>query len=65
MGDYFAEQIPKVHLAKIKDALAHNEILLMVDVPGKQIPQVENLAHRHHPSAVLGGASWTIDVLGI
>ena len=31
----------------------------------KQIPKVENLVHRHHPTAVLGGASWTIDAFEI
>jgi hypothetical protein len=54
-----------VHLTEFTDALAHGEILLMVDVSLHRVAEIENFVHRHHPEAAISGTSWTIDALGI
>lgn len=58
-GNYFASRIPKTHLDQQADALRHNEILLMVDVPVWRIAEVENAIKRHHPELYGGGVGWT------
>jgi len=45
------------------DAFQHREILLMLDVPVKEVARVEKLVHRHHPVAVAGGVGWHSDAL--
>lgn len=65
LGDIFAARIPKVHLKEFEDALSHGEVLLMVDVPEKQVVTTEELVLSHHPAAIAGGSSWTIHSLGI
>lgn len=60
MGDYFALFIPRIHLNEFKDAVSHNEILLMVDVPERNVAEVESRIHKHHPAAIEGGSSWAI-----
>lgn len=64
-GDLFASHISRVHLDEFRDALAHNEVLLMVDVPYKDVATIEDRVHRHHPAAVAGGSSWMLDGLGV
>lgn len=64
-GDLFAAHVPNVHLQEFNDALAHNEVLLMVDVEHKQIARIESLVEHHHPAAVAGGSSWTLGLKGI
>lgn len=64
-GEQFAVKVPDVHLTEFTDALAHGEILLMVDVPAHRVAEIENYVHSHHPEAANGGVSWTIDTLGI
>ena len=64
-GQQFVVRIPDVHLTEFTDALAHGEILLMVDVSLYRITEIESFIHRHHPEAVVGGASWTMDAFGI
>jgi hypothetical protein len=63
MGLKFTTHIPNVHLAEFQDAMQHREILLMIDVPAGQVANVEELVHRHHPEAVVGGVGWNIDAL--
>lgn len=62
-GLTFTTHIPNVHMSEFSDAIHHREILLMVDVPVRQVAKVEGLVHRHHPEAVTGGVGWHIDAL--
>ena len=57
-GLIFAERVPNVHIEEFKSALAHGEILLMVDVPISQVNEIEHIVHDHHPEAVTGGVGW-------
>ena len=63
-GEQFVVRVPDVHLTEFSDALSHGEILLMIDVPGYRVAEVENFVHHHHPSAAVGGVSWTMDAFG-
>ena len=51
-------RLPNAHLNEFKDALAHGQILLMVDVSEDRVAAVEKLIHHHHPEAAVGGVSW-------
>jgi len=64
-GVLFAVTVPDVHLHEFRNALSHDELLLMVDVPKKQVAAIEDLVYRRHPEALAGGATWTIEALGI
>jgi len=64
-GVGFTKYIPNVHLSEFADALRHQEILLMVDVPVGQVARVEKLIHSNHPEAVAGGVGWHIAALQI
>ena len=64
-GKFFVEQVPHDHLTECTSALAHGEILLMVDVPLYRVTQVVNYIEHLHPEARLDGASWTLDAFGI
>jgi hypothetical protein len=64
-GELFATRTPNVHLDEFNDALAHNEVLLMVDVEQHQVADIESLVERHHPAAVAGGSSWSPGIMGI
>ena len=64
-GEQFAVKVPDVQLTEFTDALAHGEVLLMVDVPVYRVAEIEGYVHHHHPEAAIGGVSWTIDTLGI
>jgi hypothetical protein len=57
--------IPKTHLGEFRDALAHGEILLLVDVPEAQVTDVESNIHQHHPEATVGGAGWGTRALSL
>lgn len=63
IGVWFV-RLPNTHLDEFKDALAHGEILLMVDVTEERVAEVENLIHRH-PEAVVGGVSWVTPAFGL
>ena len=63
VGEQFAVKIPHTHLDEVQDALTHGEVLLMVDVPKSKVFEVEELVHRRHPEAILGGVGWTIEAL--
>ena len=64
-GMLFVTRVPDTHLDEFHGALAHGEVLLMVDVPRARMEEIETLMARRHPAAVAGGSSWTIDGLGI
>jgi hypothetical protein len=53
--------VAKTHLDEFHGALAHGEIVLMVDVPRQRVAQVEELVRQQYPEAMPGGAGWTID----
>jgi len=57
--------IPNTHLGEFRDALAHGEILLMVDVPENQVSEVEDEIHHHHPEATVGGVGWSTQAFGL
>lgn len=60
IGYFFTAHIPHTHLGMFKDALSHNELLMMVDVPDEKVGAVEDKIHRHHPAAFEAGSSWTL-----
>ncbi len=64
-GEHFVVNVPDVHLSEFTDALSHGEILLMVDVPVRRVAEIEKAVHYHHPEAVVGGVSWTVDAFGL
>lgn len=64
-GAWFALRVPDVHLDEFREAIAHGEIVLMVDVPQKRVAEIEDLVHRRHPEANVGGVGWSIEGLGI
>lgn len=59
-GNFFTQHIPHTHLTNFKDAVCHNELLMMIDVPDDKVAEIEDSIHRHHPAAVEGGTSWTV-----
>ena len=60
IGLFFTRHIPHRHLDNFKDALSHNELLIMVDAPDDKTAEIEDSIHRHHPAVVEGGMSWTV-----
>ena len=58
-------RLPNTHLNEFRDALAHGEILLMVDVTEDRVAEIETLVHRHHPEAAVGGVSWGTPAFGL
>ena len=62
-GGYRFTRLPNTHLNEFREALAHGEVLLMVDVPVNQVARVEERVHQHHPEATPGGTSWEWDRL--
>jgi len=57
--------LPNTHLGEFQDALAHGEILLMVDVPETEVAKVERQVHHQHPEAAIGGVGWGNAALGL
>jgi hypothetical protein len=57
--------IPNTYLGEFKDALAHGEILLMVDVPESRVASVEAQVQHQHPEAAIGGVGWGTAALGL
>lgn len=64
-GKFFVESVPHDHLTEFTSALAHGEILLMVDVPIYRVTEMVDYVEHLHPEARLDGASWTVDAFGI
>ncbi len=64
-GNYFVSHVPHIHLDQFQGALAHGEILLMVDVPQWRVQRVERLIKKHHPEGNLDGVGWTVEAFGV
>jgi len=58
-------RVPNTHLGEFQDALAHGEVLLMVDVPEAQVAKVEEQVHHQHPEAAIGGVGWGTAAMGL
>jgi hypothetical protein len=52
--------IPCTPVSEFDDAMHHDDILLMIDVPENRIKEVGDKVHRQHPEAIAGGTSWMI-----
>ena len=69
MTNFFAglsfTSVPNTHLGEFQDALAHGEILLMVDVPEAQVARIEEQVHHQHPEAAIGGVGWGMATMGL
>jgi hypothetical protein len=64
-GILFATRVPDTHLDEFRGVLAHQEVLLMVDVSKQRVAEIEELISRRHPEATAGGTGWTIEALQI
>ena len=64
IGLHFSN-IPNTHLGEFRDALAHGEILLLVDVPEARVAEVERLVKRRHPEVIPGGVGWGTQAFGL
>jgi hypothetical protein len=64
-GALFAMRVPDTHLDEFRDALAHEDVLLLVDVPQSRVAAIETLVEHRHPSATPGGVGWTLNVSGV
>ena len=64
IGLHFSN-IPNTHLGEFRDALAHGEILLLVDVPESRVAEVETRLHHRHPEAIPGGVGWGTQAFGL
>jgi hypothetical protein len=58
-------RLPNTHLDEFRDALAHGEILLMVDVTEQRVADIEHQIHHHHPEATVGGVCWGTPAFGL
>jgi hypothetical protein len=58
-------RLPNTHLDEFRNALAHGEILLMVDVAEARVADIENRVHHHHPEAAVGGVGWATRAFGL
>ena len=57
--------LPYAHLGEFRDALAHGEILLLVDVADNHSSAIEQSMHRQHPEATAGGTVWGNEAFGL
>ena len=64
-GKFFVESVPHDHLTEFTSALAHGEILLMVDVPFYRVTDIVDYVEHLHPETRLDGVSWMVDAFGI
>lgn len=64
-GALYAQFAPNAHLTEFREALAHGEIALLIDLPRHQVLAVEDMIRQHYPEAIIGGIGWSIDALGI
>lgn len=59
-GEQFVVRVPDVHLTEFTDALSHGEVLLMIDVPGRRVAEIEDFVHHRYPVACVGGVGWAM-----
>ena len=64
IGARFAH-LPNTHLDEFRDALAHGETLLMVDVVEDRVAELEKRVHQHHPEATVDGVCRGTPALGL
>ena len=64
IGKRFAVNLPHGHLGDVRVPLLRGEVVLLVDVPGHRVREIEALIG-HHPIASIGGVGWTIVSAGI
>jgi hypothetical protein len=64
-GALYAVRVPSTSLDELRGALAHGEIVLLVDVPRARVAEVETVVERRHPETVAGGTGWTLGALGV
>jgi len=57
--------VPNTHLGEFHDAIAHGEILLMIDVEEARVTAIEDRVHHHHPEAAVGGVGWGTAAFGL
>lgn len=50
---YFSTRIPLQNISHFEDVLRNGEILLMVDVPFRRVPEIQYQLHRRHPEACI------------
>lgn len=62
---FYAIHAPEQTIDRHRAALAHNEVMLMVDVPRSRVTQAKELVHRYHPVAKHSGNTRIFDALGI
>jgi hypothetical protein len=58
-------RLPNTHVDEFRDALAHGEILLMIDVAEARVADSGNRVHHHHPEATVGGVGWGTRAFGL
>ena len=63
-GLMFTKRVPSEHRSQFREALAHGDILLMLDIPLKRVREIEHFVHTHYPDAVTGGVGWHLKALG-
>jgi len=64
-GAWVAGFVPDIHLDGFRTAIAHGEIVLMVDVSRDCVEDIEELMRRRHPEALDSGSGWTPDAFGV
>ena len=64
-GYLYVTHLPDIDLSAFNNALAHGEVLLMVDVPLREVVAIESYMHHRHFEAYDGGVSWTVDAFGL
>ena len=57
--------MPSTHLGEFRDALAHGEILLLVDVPESRVTRIEHSVHHTHPETASGAIGWGTQAFGL
>lgn len=65
IGGFLFTKLPDVGLNAFKEAMAHGEIVLMLDIHRDRVQEVEDYIHHHYPEAAVGGVSWSVDALGL
>jgi hypothetical protein len=58
-------RLPNTHLDEFRDALAHGEVLLMIDVAETRVADIEYRVHHYHPEAAIGGVGWGTRAFGL
>lgn len=63
-GYMFTNRIPNPQLDRFRTALAHGEILMLIDVPPGRVRAVKQLVYSRYPEAKTNGANWHLNVFG-